>query len=321
MAENLTPYKLDVTAAEANSGIITAAQIAKTPGIPFSNGQNVIRLAVPGTDYGLPLIQGNGAPSTTVSGSLGQHYFDMLAAQPPYEYVCTGVTENGYVWRVYGDTGTNFAPVGRFETLSDLKNAIEAGDIPSPTPGIAYYIGTAAPYAVYVYDAVAEDWFYNGELTSSQGSSVQGIPPHGEEDDVLVKLSNADYDAAWKPLPELFDNSPLPVTSGGTGATTADTARENLNAAQKPLVFKNISVPASAFSKTSKTENYPYSAKVALANVTAEMSPEVNFGLADATSGDLAGASESYNGGVEIFAEELPSAAVIIAEAKFTLEG
>lgn len=296
MAENLTPYKLDVTAAEANSGINAAAQIAKTAGIPFSNGQAGVRLAVPGTDYGLPLLHGNGPPGATQAGTLGQHYFNMLTSQPPYEYVCTGVNEAGYVWRVCGDTGTNFAPVGKFETLTDLKDAIEAGEIPAPTPGIAYYIGTSAPYSVYVYDAVAEDWLYNGELTSSQGSSVQGIPPHGDEGDVLVKASNSDYDAAWKAL-------------------------SDLNVAAKPLVFKNLTVAASAFTKTSKTENFPYSAKVALTNVTAAMSPEVSFSLADATSGNLAGASESYAGGVEIFAAELPGAAVLIAEAKFTLEG
>lgn len=210
MANNdFTPYKLSTSAAEADKGISLAALAAKTPGILIFDGHGGAKIAIPGGDYGLPMLTGNGPPSAVVAATLGQHYFDMMATRPPYEYVNVGLTEAGYVWRIYGDTGVNFAPIGHFLTLADLNAAVTAGLVPAPTPGVAYYIGTAAPYDVYAYDGVSNDWLYIGKLTNTDKPDSGGeLPPHGDAGTILAKASAADYDTAWLyPVDAISDNS------------------------------------------------------------------------------------------------------------------
>lgn len=95
-------YKLGIPAAEANSGIKTGAAASKTPGLLLSDGKGGIKGAVPGTDYGYPLIRGNNPPTANTAANLGQMYFDMMARQEPYMYVCVGSTQYGFVWCVLG---------------------------------------------------------------------------------------------------------------------------------------------------------------------------------------------------------------------------
>ena len=78
------------------------------------------------------------------------------------------------------------------------------------------------------------------------------------------------------------------------------------------LVFTNTSVAASAFVSSTTYTDFPYRAAVALSGVTAAMFPEVVFFAANAISGSFAPVSESYDGGVYIYAAEKPSAAVTI---------
>lgn len=214
----ITPYKLDVTSANANQGIKTGLAVAQTPGIILSDGQGGVKSAVPGTDYGMPMLFGNGAPTASTVGSLGQHYFDTLATAAPYEYICVGYTAAGFVWMVYGDSGTNFAPRGHFISLDALEAAVEAGTIPEPTPGVAYYIGAETPYDVYIWDAVTEAWTNTGPLVGNSGGTTTGIPPHGNEGQALLKLSDADYDVVWGDI-ELEDGQ-VDAAAIAAGAVT-----------------------------------------------------------------------------------------------------
>jgi hypothetical protein len=138
--------------------------------------------------------------------------------------------------------------------------------------------------------------------------------------------------------------STVPVANGGTGGTTAATARSNLGitpanigaiattagavgtsnlgsnvvtaaklaADAVKLTFTNKSVAASAFVSNSTYSDFPYRAAVALTGVTAAMVPEVFFGLTDAMSGNFAPVAESYAGGIYIYAAAKPSATTTI---------
>nr|DAM75214.1 MAG TPA: Receptor Binding Protein [Caudoviricetes sp.] len=138
--------------------------------------------------------------------------------------------------------------------------------------------------------------------------------------------------------------STVPVANGGTGGTTAATARSNLgitpanigaiattagavgtsNLGDKvvtaaklaadavKLTFTNKSVAASAFVSNSTYSDFPYRAAVTLTGVTAAMIPEVFFGLTDAMSGNFAPVAESYAGGIYIYAAAKPSATITI---------
>ena len=80
----------------------------------------------------------------------------------------------------------------------------------------------------------------------------------------------------------------------------------------KKLQFNNTSVPASAFVDDSTYDDFGFRAAVALSGVTSTMIPEVVFSLADAVSGIFAPIAESYNGGVYLYASDVPESAITI---------
>lgn len=80
----------------------------------------------------------------------------------------------------------------------------------------------------------------------------------------------------------------------------------------RKLQFDNTAVPTSAFVADQTYEDYPYRAAVALPNVISSMIPDVMLGMTEATSGIFAPVAECYNGGVYLYANDVPSAAITI---------
>ena len=187
-------YKLSMTGAEADSGIRTGMEAGATNGVLLGDGDGGVSAATPGRDFGFPLLTGNGPPTGNTAANIGQHYFDMRATKAPYEYICVGISSNGFIWIVFGDTGDGFKISGYFASLEALEAAISAGTVAAPTAGAAYGIGEAAPYDIYVWDATNSTWVNNGPLGGGGGS---GVPPHGTTGQALVKLSDVDHDAGW----------------------------------------------------------------------------------------------------------------------------
>lgn len=89
-------------------------------------------------------------------------------------------------------------------------------------------------------------------------------------------------------------------------------APADIGAEAARLQFVNISAPAAAFIEDTIYENFPYRAAVALTGVTANMVPEVVFGVAQATSGIFAPVAETYDGGIYLYAAEIPEADITI---------
>lgn len=80
----------------------------------------------------------------------------------------------------------------------------------------------------------------------------------------------------------------------------------------KKLAFADTAVPVSAWAADGTYDDYPYRAAVALSGVTAAMIPEVVFGLAAMADNSFAPVAECYNGGVYIYAADVPDAAITI---------
>ncbi|MBQ2770020.1 MAG: hypothetical protein IJF41_02145, partial [Clostridia bacterium] len=78
------------------------------------------------------------------------------------------------------------------------------------------------------------------------------------------------------------------------------------------LRFSDVSVSAAAFIEDTTYESFPYRAAVALTGVTAVMVPEVVFGVGEATSGIFAPIAEAYDGGIYLYAAEIPEADITI---------
>lgn len=80
----------------------------------------------------------------------------------------------------------------------------------------------------------------------------------------------------------------------------------------RKLVFTSVSVAAASFVADATYADFPYRAAVALTGVISGMIPEVILGPADATSGLFSPVAESYNGGIYLFANSVPSGAITI---------
>lgn len=80
----------------------------------------------------------------------------------------------------------------------------------------------------------------------------------------------------------------------------------------KKLAFASTAVPVSAWAENSTYEDYPYRAAVTLSGVTAAMIPEVVFGLDAMSDNSFAPVAECYNGGVYIYAADVPESTITI---------
>lgn len=85
-----------------------------------------------------------------------------------------------------------------------------------------------------------------------------------------------------------------------------------LNCPSFPLAFGPQTVASSAWASDDTYPDYPYRASIVLSGVTANHVPSVNFNSTDALSGKLSPISESYNGGVYIYATEALTEAVSV---------
>ena len=110
-------------------------------------------------------------------------------------------------------------------------------------------------------------------------ASGVGVPSGGTTGQVLVKTSGTDYDTAW---------------------------------VNQKLIFNNVQVATSSFVSDATYTDYPYRASVTLTNVTSSMYPQVTFNLIDAISGTYAPIAETYNGGIYIYATQVPSIDMLI---------
>lgn len=107
-------------------------------------------------------------------------------------------------------------------------------------------------------------------------------------------------------------------SSGTTGQYLRKTANgvewADVQAGSSILKFQNVSVPTSAWVSDATYENYAVRASVALSGVTSEMCPQVYFSMELIETPNVAYApiSETYNGGVYIYASEAPNSAIVI---------
>ena len=65
-----------------------------------------------------------------------------------------------------GRDGLSFVIAGYYDTFAALQTAVS-----SPKPGEAYGVGTAAPYDIYIWDAVNACWRNNGSIQGARGSN------------------------------------------------------------------------------------------------------------------------------------------------------
>lgn len=78
------------------------------------------------------------------------------------------------------------------------------------------------------------------------------------------------------------------------------------------ITTTNTSVPVSAWANDTTYDEFPFRAAIAITGCTIDHKPDVTFSLADSLSGNFAPVSESFAGGVYIYAAETPEAVMTV---------
>lgn len=80
-----------------------------------------------------------------------------------------------------GDTGSGFKVLGYYATVAALIAAVA-----NPEAGMAYGVGTAEPYDIYIYDSVSKSWKNNGPLQGAKGDTGVGVANVTFDDDIMT---------------------------------------------------------------------------------------------------------------------------------------
>ena len=174
--------------------------------------------------------------------------------------------------------------MGNLTLVAHLKACAEAAK--NFAAGLVAEVANTCSEALEEMDSLKQD-----KLTGTQGQVV-GFDSSG----------NAVAQEAPSGLPEGGTQGQL-LAQGANGAEWMDSP---------VLAFGPQTVAASAWASDSTYSDYPYRAAIALSGVTANHVPNVNFNSSDALSGKLSPVSESYDGGVYIYATEAITDAVSV---------
>ena len=142
----------------------------------------------------------------------------------------------------------------------------------------------------------------------------------------IKRFNGQDYDtllptpAAHASTHQADGSDPLTLQTGNYGGASIPTSayqdasvtRAKLASDVKVLPFTNKTVATSAWVSDTTYTDFPYRAAVACEGVMAKHYAEVSFSPADAMSGSFAPVAESYDGGVYLYASEIPEAALTI---------
>lgn len=134
-----------------------------------------------------------------------------------------------------------------------------------------------------------ETAMYCTDFSAEEGSS---LPSGGTTGQVLAKNSDVDGDVSWQNL--------------------------NISGLENPhLIFKNLTIPANSFIEDSTLTLYPYRAAVSCQGVLETMFPIVSFSENTLNLGILSSIVCSYNGGLYIYANNIPTEDINILSAIF----
>lgn len=156
-------------------------------------------------------------------------------------------------------------------------------------------------------------WLADGSI-NEPAYGAQSIPTNALKELSVTseKLNNGAVTTAKIASGAVINDS---IANGSvSGAKIADGAvtRAKLSNDVKVLPFTNKTVATSAWVSDTTYTDFPYRAAVACEGVTAKHYAEVTFAPADAMSEEFAPVAASYDGGVYLYASEIPVAALAI---------
>ena len=151
--------------------------------------------------------------------------------------------------------------------------------------------------------------YYSNEAKYARNQAQAAQAAAEKARDEAQEIVGGDY-ATKTELSNHTSDTNIHITS------TEKSKLSTLNAAI--IVQSSVPVATSAWASDTTYTDYPYRASIVIDGCTANHIPEATFALSDATSGNFAPITETYDGGVYIYAIEQPSEAMTIPTIKLT---
>ena len=151
--------------------------------------------------------------------------------------------------------------------------------------------------------------YYSNEAKYARNQAQAAQAAAEKARDEAQEIVGGDY-ATKTELSNHTSDTNIHITS------TEKSKLSTLNAAI--IVQSSVPVATSAWVSDTTYTDYPYRASIVIDGCTANHIPEVTFALSDATSGNFAPITETYDGGVYIYAIQQPSEAMTIPTIKLT---
>lgn len=159
----------------------------------------------------------------------------------------------------------------------------------------------------YVNDLIGTSEVMGESITTAQSTAdnaqTAAFNAQATADTAATTAEEAQFAAtAAQEAAEAAAESVKDVSTSLSGVTVA-----SIGAEPKRLQFTDTPCYIASFTDDTTYADFPYRADVALSNVTADMTPEVVFCVADAMSGAYAPVAQAYDGGIYIYATAVPS--------------
>lgn len=206
-------------------------------------------------------------------------------------------TESGTVpWgNVMGDITKQQDLIQKFATKADVEHS---HDINTLTFNAGDIDGS------WIQDGTIGESAYGSKSIST--SALKDLSVTSE------KINNGAVTSAKIASGAIINDSIANGSVSGAKIAAGVVTREKLSADTKVLSFTNKTVSVSDWASDTTYEDFPYRAAVVCDGVTAKHYAEVTFAPADAMSGEFAPVAASYDGGVYLYASEIPEAALTI---------
>ena len=207
-------------------------------------------------------------------------------------------TRGSYTWYEYkGETGDTGEAAELVSSAIEYQASSSGTEIPTGSWSASVPV---VPQGMYLWTRTT--------LTFNSGSpvvsySVGRIGVDGSGTGTVQSVNDVQPD----------NNGNVELSASDIPTSDSSDVQTSLDSKQAArLTFNNVSVLASAFVSDSTYSDYGYRAPVAITGVTSSMFPEVVLAPSDAASGNFAPVAQSYNGGVYIYAQSVPSAPLSI---------
>lgn len=213
-------------------------------------------------------------------------------------------TETAETLYSYGNAGANAELIPAYSTGTAIERQLD----------IISYIGNDATVMVEIQSGVTvSQQEFNAkvaELAAADEAIGKELNSHIGDTDVHITISERN---TW--------NNKVDKVSG-KGLSTNDytnTEKSKLSTLNAAIIAQSsVPVATSAWASDTTYTDYPFRASIPIDGCTVNHIPEVTFALADATSGNFAPIAETYDGGVYIYAAEVPSGEMTIPTIKLT---